>query len=163
MDNNTKVDTETVAPAKEAADVSQPPKKKKMATWKKVLIGVAAFIVVIIIIAFTATSGAGTASDEFVNDVLANKGAAAYVMLSPEAKKTVSESDFSSVVSRMSAILDDKATQTSREVNTETGSDPKATVLYKVNGSDGTYTLTVNMVQVDGKWQVNSFDSKMNK
>jgi len=163
MEDKTKEVTETVAPAEKTADVSQPPKKKKMAMWKKVAIGVVAFIVVILIIAFTATSGASTASDEFVNDVLANKGTAAYLLFSSDAKKTVTESDFNTVVSRMSAILDDKATQTSREVNTETGSDPQAVVKYNINGSDGSYTLTVNLVQENGKWKVNSFDSNMNK
>lgn len=167
MDNTSKVDTETVAPAEKAADVSQPPKKKKMALWLKVLIGVITgiilFVVVIIILVFSATSGAVKVSDEFMNDMLANQGSSAYQMFSSEAKQTVTESDFNAIVSRMSSVLDETATQTSREINTNTGSDPTAKVEYEVKGSDGTYTITINLVQENDEWKILNFDSSVNK
>ncbi len=167
MDNTSKVDTETVAPATNAADVSQPPKKKKMALWLKILIGVVTgiilFVVVIIIFVFSATSGAVKVSDEFMNDVLANQGSSAYQMFSSEAKKTVTESDFNAIVARMSSVLDETAKQTSREINTNTGSDPTAKVEYEVKGSDGTYTITINLVQENDEWKILNFDSSVNK
>lgn len=135
--------------------------KKKMAMWKKILLGVVAFIVVIIVLASLATSGPAKASDEFVDNILSGNSGAAYSAFSTEAKDVVAEDQFDQIVKQMDDVLEDKASQKSKSVEGESGSAATGTVVYEVNGSDGKYELTVNLVKEDGVWKVLNFDNTL--
>jgi len=142
--------------------------KKKTNWWKglskikKIVIVVVVVIVGIFVIALTATNEVSKTSNDFVNKILHGYSNSAYDMLSSESQKTVSKDDFAKIVSTMESILEDKASQKSKSVEGETGSSAKGQVLYEIKGSDGTYTLTVNLVKEGDEWKVLNFDNSKN-
>jgi hypothetical protein len=136
--------------------------KKKMPTWQKVLIGVVAFFVIVFGVAIMATDAPAQVSDKFVNNILGNNSELAYDMLTDDTKTTITDSEFADVVSRMSSVLAETATQQERSVDTQNGVTT-ATVTYSIVGSDGTYTMVVNLLQDNGVWKVQNFDNSVNK
>ncbi|WP_372735596.1 DUF4878 domain-containing protein [Nocardioides sp.] len=141
------------------------PKKKRFKLWHKVVgglvAGFVALIVLLVVIASLATSGASSASDEFVDYLLEGDSAGAYSMFSTEAKAQVPEDRFAEVVTQMAAVLDESADQTGKSVETSTESGTTGEVTYEINGSDGTYILTVNLVKEGDDWKVLNFDSSL--
>ncbi len=138
--------------------------KQKWSTKKKIIVivgGVVAFFVLIFLVASLATSAPLKVSDEFIDDIQANNASAAYDLMSSEAQIATSSQDFTSVVEKISPILTGEAKNTDKSVTAETGSDPKAEILYEIKGNDGlTYQISVQLVQKDGRWLVQGFDSK---
>ena|SRR3990167_4679442 len=135
--------------------------KKKMAMWKKVVLGAVAFIIVIVVVASFATSGPAKASDAFVDNILSGNAQEAYKAFSSEAKNVVAEDQFDRIVKQMDEVLEDKASQRSRNIEGESGAAATGTMVYEVKGSDGTYELTVNLVKEDGDWKVLNFDNSL--
>lgn len=138
--------------------------KQKWSMKKKIIVIVGAIVVFIaslFVIVNTATSAPLKVSDEFVSNIQSGNASAAYDLMSSNGQLTTSSQDFEAVVNQISPILTGEPKNTSKEVSAETGSDPKAEVIYEVKGNDGfTYELTVRLVQENGEWKVLAFNSE---
>lgn len=145
------------------ADTSAVAQKKKWSTKKKVLVVVGAILglfIVIITIVNQSTKEAVSVSNQMVNALQSTDATLAYGLLSSEAKKTVSEQEFSAVVVKIGPILNTQEKMVSKEVNAETGKSSTAKVTYEIQGTDGiTYKLEINLVKEDDNWKVLNFDS----
>ena len=138
-------------------------KTKKLKRWQKIVIGIVGFFIAIFVIATVATSGPAKASDSFVKYILSGDSQSAYNMFSSEAKDTVTSDELETVVDTMSNVLADKAKQVSKSVEGESGKSATATVVYEVEGNDGTYELTVNLIKENDEWKVLNFDNSLKK
>lgn len=137
--------------------------KKKMSGKKIALIalgGVVAFIAIIIVIANIATNAPVKVSDQLMSNIKNNKPIEGYSLLSAEAKATISSDDFTATLDKISPYLTGTPNLQSKEINTSTSNGTTAKVIYEIKGSDATYTFTVNLREVNGQWQVDSFESK---
>lgn len=156
-------DQTTMNPDGEAQPAATVAKKPKLSKVKKIIAAVVVFIVLIIAIAFYATSGVSQTSHSFVDKILQNNSSAAYELFSNEAKQTVTTEQFKEIVATISSVLDDQASQQSADVESGTDKGTSGTVVYEVEGSDGTYELTVNLIKEDNEWKVVSFESTNKK
>lgn len=138
-------------------------KPKRFRLWHKIVagavVGFVGLIALVLVLATFATSGVSTTSDEFVDHLLGNDAPAAYAMFSSEAKAQVPEDQFAAVVEQMSSVLDSTAEQTSKSVEGSTDDGSTGVVAYEIGSTDGTYVLTVNLVQEEGDWRVLNFDN----
>ena len=141
-------------------------KPKKMSAKKVAAIalgGVVIFIAIILIIANIATNAPLKISDEFISDIQNDKATAAYDLMSTDAKTTITASEFTKTVDKISPYLTGEPNLQSKEANTSTESGTTAKIVYEIKGSDATYTITVSLVENNGKWQVQTFESKLKK
>lgn len=136
-------------------------KKKKMALWKKIVIGLVVFVVALFGIAMFATSAPAKVSDKFVSYILGNQSEDAYSLFSEDAKETISKEDFSEVVNTMSSVLDSSFSQKSRSVQADSGSASTATIEYEIKGNDGVYQMEVNLIKENDDWKVLNMDNKL--
>lgn len=139
------------------------PKTKKLKLWHKIVIGFVVFFIGMFIIVTMATSGPAKASDSFVKYLLSGNSQSAYNMFSTEAKDAVDRNEFDSLVDKMDDVLEDKAKQTSKSIEGETGKSAKATVVYEIKGDDGTYELTINLIKENDEWKILNFDNSLKK
>jgi len=137
--------------------------KQKWGLGKKIAIVAGVFIVFIfsiILIVNMATSAPLKISDEMVANIQSKNSTAAYELLSTETKETISKNDFKAIVNQIAPILNSKPEMQSKNIKAATGKTTTAKVIYKIAGSDGlTYNFTVNLVEKDSKWTVQSFES----
>lgn len=141
------------------------PTKPKMSGKKIALIvagSIIAFIAIVVIVANMATNAPLKVSDELVADIQNNWATAAYQLMSSDAKATFTEKQFSDTISQIGPILNGKPSTISKETNVATGGASTAKVVYEIKGSDdNTYNFTVNLVEINGKWLVQNFESKV--
>lgn len=132
----------------------------RMKMWQRVLLVLAAVAVVVVIIANLATSPSAKVSDDFLNSIQANDSDTAYAMLTTDAKGTISNADFKTVINQIGPILNTQEKTITKSVQAQTGSQPTAQVIYEIAGTDGvTYTFTVNLTEENGQWKVLNFES----
>ncbi len=138
--------------------------KKKWSLKKKLSIifgTIIVFIIGIIIFANFTTSAPLKVSDEFIAAIQDEDSVSAYKLMSTATKKVTNEQDFSDLVDRVGPVLSGKPELQSKEINSKSGSSNSAIVIYKIAGSDNvTYLITINLVEIDGKWQIQEFISK---
>lgn len=144
---------------------SKPAKKRN---WKKIIlfvvIGIAVFLVVITLTVNSATKAPVAVSNQFIDNVQASNGAAAYALLSTEAQQTVPADQFDALVTDIGPILNTSEKMTSKSVSGETGQAATAVVTYEIAGTDGsTYVLTINLTKENDNWKVLNFESKEKK
>ena len=140
--------------------------KQKMSGKKVALIAlgcVIAFIALIIAIANISTSAPLKVSDELMSYIKDNKPNEGYALMTSEAKATISASDFAKTFDKISPYLTGTPVVQNKEINTSSDSGTTAQIVYEVKGSDATYTFTVNLREVNGKWLIDSFESKVKK
>lgn len=139
------------------------PVRQKMSGKKIALIalgGVIAFIAIIVIIANLAASAPAKTADELMSAIKNNKATEGYALLSADAKAVITFGDFEATLDKISPYLTGTPNLQSKEVNASTGSGATSKIIYEIKGSDATYTFTVNLREINGKWQVDSFESK---
>lgn len=136
-------------------------KPKRLKLWQKIVIGIVIAIVILVIIINSATSGVTKVSNEYINDIQASNGSAAYALMTKEAQATTTKSDFEQLVTKIGPILNTQEKMTSKEASGQTGQAATGKVTYQIKGTDGvTYNLTVNLQKEDGQWRVVNFESK---
>jgi hypothetical protein len=107
-----------------------------------------------------ATSEPKKVADSLISNIQSKNAAAAYNLLSSEAKTTITQDQFKAVVDQIGPILNGKPQNESKETNAEAGKSTTAKAVYTIKGSDGsTYTFTVNLVKENSEWKVQNFDS----
>ncbi len=96
-----------------------------------------------------------TAATTFLNGVLTDDSTATYNMFSTDAKNSQTPDDWSSRVDKISSFFKDKHPS----FQNITTSDTKTAVTYTIEGSDGDYVMTVNLVGSKDNLKVDSFTS----
>lgn len=142
------------------------PVKQKMSGKKVALIALgcaAAFITMIFVIANVSTSAPLKVSDELMSSIKNNKPTEGYALMSTDAKATISADDFAKTFDKISPYLIGTPIVQSKEVNTSSDAGSTAKIIYEIKGSDATYTFTVNLREVNGKWLIDNFESKTKK
>jgi hypothetical protein len=155
-------ETATPEPAKIEQKAAKKPKNDKF--WKRIAIlvgfAIVGIFVIIMLFAQSVTGAAKKVSDQLVSDIQNNNAVAAYSLFSPEAKQTVSEADFKTIVDAISPILTGEPNLVNKEVSAKSGEDTTGKVVYTIKGTDGiTYNFEVNLVKQDDIWLVQNFDS----
>jgi len=139
---------------------------KKRSIKKIVLITISLILVAIgaiIFTVFSATNEQANVSEQFVSALQTNNVDVAYNLTSPEFQTSTSKASFATFVAQENSFLPKtKANVTSRTLNTSSSTPMSvvvATVKSDVTISDN-YTVTVNLVKLDGKWLVQNIDIK---
>ncbi len=153
------------AKAKTPAPAMSAPSKgnwfSRMALWKKIVICLVIVGIILFFIINAATNPSVKVSNEFLNDIQANRADAAYALMTTDAQGTVTKEDFRAIVAQIGPILNAKESMKSKRVTGETGSAATAKVVYEIKGTDGvTYSFTNNLIKDNGQWRVLNFESK---
>ena len=139
--------------------------KKRRNDNSKKLIGIVTGLIVglAILIAFLAINAVDTplkVSNKFVDDIQCRKSVAAYNLMSAEAQNITKKPDFDLIIRRIAPVLTGTPTIISREISKDKDQNKIAKVVYEIMGTDATYIVTVMLQEVNGKWQISSFESK---
>ena len=140
--------------------------KHKMSGKKVALIAlgcVVAFIILFFGFANLSTSAPLKVSDDLVSYIKKNNPTDGYALLTTEAKATITSEEFAKTLDKISPYLTGTPIVQSKEVNTSSDNGNTAKIVYDIKGSDATYVFTVNLREVNGKWLVDSFESKTKK
>lgn len=153
---------EQTTPKAPTAPAAEPAKKK--ASTKRVVLTILGVLVVgiaaLVIFAMQATQGVVNASNKLLDAIQAGDATTAYAQLAPEAKATITSTEFEDTVDRIGSILNTQEKITDRSIASETGKASTGKVTYEIKGTDGvTYTFTVNLEKQSGEWKVLAFDS----
>lgn len=147
-----------------AKDNQKSAKKPKWSLKKKIIVIVGAiltFIIVLIAIVSMSTSAPLAVSDAFVKDIQAVNASSAYDMMSNDAQTATSSADFAMVVDQIGPILTGEPKLKEKEISAETGNNATAEIIYEVKGNDDiTYELSVQLIEQDGDWKVQGFNSE---
>lgn len=145
---------------------TKPEAKKKWSLKKKlsVIFGVVAAVIIAVVIIITVTTNAPVrVANSFLSYVQNSNGLAAYALFSSGAKEAVDQAEFTEVIDQVGPILAGKPDMQSKSIHGETGSAATAEVVYTIAATDSkTYTITINLVNENGEWKVEEFDSNSN-
>lgn len=148
------------APAPEPTTVEAPAQKKKMALWKKILIGFVVFLVAIFVLAFVATRGAQSAADEFLADLQAGRCTEMYERATTNFTELGTLEQWEGACSQIGGILQGEPDKNGISTRAGTGENQTAEALYAIVGTDGiTYDVQINIEKQDGEWMIDGFDS----
>ena len=130
---------------------TEPQIKKKMAVWKKVLIGIGVFIVLIIILAMWATSGLTEVAQKQLNLIKSGDMKNAYDLTSQDFKKTTSYDGFLNFVNSYPSLKNNESSSFSdRQVEGNTG-----TLKGELKAKDGAVTpIEYQFVKENGDWKI---------
>lgn len=156
--DNQGVNTEQTKPA-------EAPKSAKKGMSLKAIIAIVVVILVglgvsIFLFINSATSAPLKASNQLISYIQTKNASGAYSMFSSAAKVDVTQDKVTAVVDQIAPILTGTPKVQSKEVNSESGSNATAKIVYKIKGTDATYNVTVDLVKENGEWKVKIFDSK---
>ena len=153
---------EAPAPATEMPGANKP---SKLPGWVKLIIfGVAGFIVlmiVLVVFVLNFTSGASNAAGQVMDDMLAGNCSDIYQNQTTEYFRTRgTEELWNEECTRIGSILQPPVTQTSVNVQGETGSASVGQVTFEMTGSDEqTYDVTISVEKVGDDWKMDTFNS----
>lgn len=142
-----------------ATGADAPLPKKKMALWKKILIGVGIFILLIIWLANVATSGIVKVAEKQLNFIGSGDLKGAYALTSNEFQKSVSYDNFVNYINSYEALKNNKDHEfTEKETSGDTG-----TIKGTLTAKDGTAVLVeYKLVKESGDWKILSIDLSSN-
>lgn len=135
--------------------------------YKKILVIAVVFLVAIIgitavfrtISSKSQTAEARKVSDQFIDYTLQGKYNESYKLFSAQAQKDLPQSSWREKVAQLALFF---TARKSTYLDASSGGKNTRIIRYTVDGNDGTYTFTVTLVNNDGVWQVDVFDSKLN-
>lgn len=125
--------------------------KPKMATWKKVLIGIVVFIIVVIALTMWATSGIVKVAKDQLALIKAGDIAGAYEMTSGMFKQATSLEVFTNFVNSYSVLAQNADVRFSeRSVENDTGY-----LFGTITAQDGTaMKIEYQLIKENGKWAI---------
>lgn len=129
--------------------------KKKMALWKKILIGVGVFFLLITIISFSATSGIVKVSEKQLNLISSGDLKGAYALTSQEFQKSVTYDKFLKYVNTYEVLKNyNSHSFSSRETQGDLG-----LIRGTITAKDGTVMpLEYRLIKENGEWKILSLD-----
>ena len=141
--------------AASSQEASESPQKKKMALWKKILIGVGVFIVLIVWIAFAATSGATKVVKKELNLLKSGDLKGAYALTSVDFQKSTSYDKFLAFLDAYPSLKNNAGhTFAKREI--ENGI---ATITGTLKSKDGAITpIEIKLVKEKEGWKILSLN-----
>jgi hypothetical protein len=130
---------------------------RKILLW----VAVALFGSLVLIVGISALNARSQANHEkttastFLNGILSDDSTATYNMFGTNAKNSQTPDDWSSQVDKISGFFKDKHPS----FQSISASGTKTAVTYTIEGTDGDYVMTVNLVGSKDKLKVDSFTS----
>jgi hypothetical protein len=149
--------------AEDTKTAVKPDDKPKKRNIKKIIGIIVAVVVVLFVVIFIVANAATSAplkvANSFMADIQADNSSAAYSLFTSAAQDATDPNGFKDTVDRIAPVLTGKPSVQSKAVNGETGSAATATVVYKVQGTDKVYLVTIQLQKENGAWKVLGFES----
>lgn len=131
---------------------------------KIAIVGGILLAAVLVVIAATSLIPSETEklSNSFIESLLSGDATSTYNQLSTETQASESPSDWEAKVGRISSFFDGQAPDLISKKNTPaTETSPASSShIYRIDGNDGEYKITVVHVEDSGEWRVQVFNSE---